>query len=182
MLSETPPHHWPLPVIGLLRLLPLRGGYSSHSRCGERLELLDTHHTFTLDSHGLPDRRIVLHAPSTSLANDRLRRHVSHQSLGGLFLAYHSSSARHVVSPDDLRAGCFSLVVRRDMLSCPSGSSVASNLRRGVILAAGGFAEVMTQWIALPEVISLADGFAEMAIRDHHSGWLCRVIVRGCAV
>ena len=49
-------------------------------------------------------------------------------------------------------------------------------------MAADGFAEVMSQSIALPEVISLADGSAETAIVDHHSGWLYQVIVRGCVV
>ena len=50
-------HHpttWPVPVMELLRLLPLQGGYPSHHRCDERLELLDTHHAFTLDTHGFP--------------------------------------------------------------------------------------------------------------------------------
>ena len=42
-----------------------------------------------------------------------------------------------------------------------------------------GLAELMSQLIALPEVIA---DFAEMAIMDHHSGWLRRVIARGCAV
>ena len=68
----------------------------------------------------------------------------------------------------------------------PSGlffvCSVTGNLRRGDILAADGFAEVMSPSVALAEVISLADGFAKMAIMDHHLGWLCRVIARGCAV
>ena len=77
-------HHpttWPVPVMGLLRLLPLQGGYSSHHRCDERLELLDTHHAFTLDSHGFPLLgHMVLHAPSTSLTNNRLRRHMPQQS------------------------------------------------------------------------------------------------------
>ena len=60
--------------------------------------------------------------------------------------------------------------------------SVTGNLRRGDILAADGLAEVMPQSIALPGVISLANSFAEMAVMDRHSGWLCRVIARGCAV
>ena len=51
-VSDTPLHHWPLPVTELLRLSPLRGGYSSYHCCDERLELLDTHHTITLDSRG----------------------------------------------------------------------------------------------------------------------------------
>ena len=47
VLSETPPHHWPLPVMKQFRLSPLREGYSTHHRCDEWLEFLDTHHTFT---------------------------------------------------------------------------------------------------------------------------------------
>ena len=41
-------------TMGLLRLLLFRGGYSSQHRCDEQLELLDTHHTFTLDSYRFP--------------------------------------------------------------------------------------------------------------------------------
>ena len=48
--------------------------------------------------------------------------------------------------------------------------SVTGNLRRGGILAADDFVEVMSPSVALPEVISLADGFAKMVIIDHHSG------------
>ena len=60
--------------------------------------------------------------------------------------------------------------------------SITGNFRRGDTLAADGPAEVMSQSMALPEVISLADGFAGVAIMDHHSGKLCRVIARGCTV
>ena len=84
VFSDTPLHHWPLPVTELLRLSPLRGGYSSHHRCDERLELLDTHRTITLDSRGSHCWVYSLPAPtppSTSFPNDRLRRHVSHRSL-----------------------------------------------------------------------------------------------------
>ena len=84
-------------------------------------------------------------------------------------------------SPGDPRAGCFSLVVSARHVP-PLGCSVASNLCRGDVLVADGFAEVMSQSIALPKVISSADGFAEMAIMDHHSGWLCRGIARDYAM
>ena len=58
------PTTWPVPVLGSLHLLPLQGGYSSHYHCEEWLELLDTHHAFTLDSHGFPLLgHMVLHAP-----------------------------------------------------------------------------------------------------------------------
>ena len=73
-----------LPVAELLRLSPLRGGYSSHHCCDERLELLDTHHTITLDSR---DSHCWVYSPpaaappSTSFPNDRLRRDMSHRSL-----------------------------------------------------------------------------------------------------
>ena len=47
-------HRWPrTPVMELLRLSPLRGGYSFQHRWDERLGLLDTHHTFTLDSRAM---------------------------------------------------------------------------------------------------------------------------------
>ena len=73
--------------MGLLRLLPLQGGYSSHHRCDEQLELPDTHHAFTLDPHGFPLlRHMVLHAPSTSLTNNHLQQHMLHRSPGVLVI------------------------------------------------------------------------------------------------
>ena len=73
-----------LPVAELLCLSPLRGGYSSHHRCDERLELLDTHHTITLDSR---DSHCWVYSPpaaappSTFFPNNRLRQDMSHRSL-----------------------------------------------------------------------------------------------------
>ena len=117
MFSDTPLHHWPLPVTELLRLSPLRGGYSSHHRCDERLELLDTHRTITLDSRGSHCWVYSFPAatpPSTSFPNDRLRRHMSHRS--------------------PVRQVSGSVVgdrPRRDRLFHPSDCSVTGNLRRG---------------------------------------------------
>ena len=116
-------HHpttWPVPVMGSLHLLPLQGGYSSHHRCDERLEVLDTHHAFTLDSHGFPLLgHIVRHAPSTSLTNNRLRRHMPPQSPGVLWLFSVRQVSGSVVGDHP----------RQDMLFYPSDCSITGNSR-----------------------------------------------------
>ena len=61
VFRDTAPPIGRCPVMGLLRLLPLRGGYFSHHRCDERLELLDTHHT-----RGGGRRRPLMLRPRTS--------------------------------------------------------------------------------------------------------------------
>ena len=104
-----PPHHWPLPVMKLLRLSPLRGSYSSLHRCDERLELLDTHHTFTPDSRGShcwAYRPSAPTPPSTSFPNDRLRRDTLFRPSGCSITGYLRRSDA-LVSQDDVFADSF---------------------------------------------------------------------------